>query len=198
MVPTETTRARFPGTRMLKPLLANVLLAFLLTMPGCGKNELPDAPSASFVRVGSPAPEIQGVDLDGKTFNLSDYRGKVVDLSFWASWCPPCRALFPHEKAIVEKYKDRPFVLIGVNGDQTREAGAAAALKFELPWRSFWNDESRPMPITNAYRLEGWPTSFIIDANGIVRDRLQGYDPEGVAAAIEKIVAETERPKSGR
>ena len=121
MVPTGTSTTRFSGTLitgtlMMRLCFANVLLAFLLTMPGCGKTDLPpDAPSASFVTIGAPAPEIRAIDLDGKMFSLSDYRGKVVDLSFWADWCPWCVKLFPHEKALVEKYKDRPFVLLGVS-----------------------------------------------------------------------------------
>ena len=190
MVPTETSRARFPGTRMMKPLLANVVLAFLLTMPGCGKNDMSDTPSAGFAMVGSPAPDIQGVDLDGKTFKLSDYRGKVVDLSFWAEWCHFCVVLMPHEKALVEKYKDRPFALVGVNGDQTRAEGAESALKHQLTWRSFWNGPDGG--IVTRYKVNGWPTSFLIDANGIIRDRVDGARPRDLEEAVEKLVAEAE------
>jgi thiol-disulfide isomerase/thioredoxin len=197
MVPTGTWKARFSGNRMLKPLLANVMLAFLLTMPGCGKNDLPPdgqtgASSFGTVKVGSPAPDIPGFDLDGKPIKLSDFRGKVVDLSFWAGWCGPCRGLFPHEKSLVEKYRDRPFVLVGVNGDASPEAGAEVSRQFKLPWRSFWDDPKlKPMPITSAYRLEYWPTSFIIDPNGILQARV-GNDPYALDAAIERAVVEAE------
>jgi thiol-disulfide isomerase/thioredoxin len=181
---------------MMKPLLANVVLALLMTMPGCGKTELPpEGPGASFVKVGAPAPEIIAVDLDGKTFNLSDYRGKVVDLSFWADWCGWCVKMFPDEKKMVEKYKDRPFVLLGVNGDPTQSAGAESALRHKLTWRSFWNG-GETGPITSRYRVQGWPTSFLIDANGIVRERVDGYQPHLVEAAIEKLVAEAEGGKA--
>ena len=199
MLPTGTSTGistRFSGTRMLKPLLANVLLAFLLTMPGCGKTDVPtDTRGASFVTIGAPAPEIAAVDLDGNTFSLSEFRGKVVDVSFWADWCPWCIKLFPHEKALVEKYKDRPFVLLGVNGDPDREVGAESALRHKLTWRSFWIGNADG-PITRRYRVEGWPTSFIIDANGIVRERIDGYDPHSAEAAIEKLVAEAEGQKT--
>jgi thiol-disulfide isomerase/thioredoxin len=190
MVPTGTWKTRFSGNRMLKPLLANVVLASLLTMPGCGKNDVPpDAPG------GYPAPEIQALDLDGKPFKLSDFRGKVVDLSFWASWCPPCRGLIPHERSLIEKYRDRPFVLIGVNGDDSPNDGAHASLKLDAPWRSFW--DGRSGPIAEKYAIEGWPTSFIIDANGIVRDKILGPDRDRIDRVIAKLVAEAES-KSGR
>ena len=63
------------------------------------------------------APDIEGDDFDGTRFKLSDYRGKVVAVSFWASWCKPCRELIPHERAIVERFQGRNFVLLGVNID---------------------------------------------------------------------------------
>jgi thiol-disulfide isomerase/thioredoxin len=56
--------------------------------------------------------------LDGEKLPLKGYRGKVVLLVFWASWCGPCMAVVPNEREIVEKLKDRPFALIGVNGDE--------------------------------------------------------------------------------
>jgi hypothetical protein len=73
---------------MLRPLFAS-LFAFLITMPGCGKNEPGSAPvdlKDGFARGADPAPEFEAVDLEGKPGKLSDFRGKVVALSFWAEW----------------------------------------------------------------------------------------------------------------
>lgn len=67
----------------------------------------------------------------------SDYRSKVVVLSFWATWCNPCMELVPHEKALVEKMKGRPLVLIGVNGDNDREKAKTVSAKEGVNWRSF-------------------------------------------------------------
>lgn len=61
------------------------------------------------IAVGKVAPDIQGEDTNGKPMSLSDYRGKVVVLVFWGTWCSPCMGLVPHEKALVERFRDRPF-----------------------------------------------------------------------------------------
>jgi thiol-disulfide isomerase/thioredoxin len=71
--------------------------------------------------IGRVAPDIEGEDIDGVKFRLSNYRGKVVMLTFWANWCVRCMAAVPHENELVEQYKHRPFELIGVNSDPDRE-----------------------------------------------------------------------------
>jgi hypothetical protein len=70
--------------------------------------------------VGRPAPEITGEDLDGKPMKLSDYRGKVVLLTFWGHWCGPCRSMYPHERSLVKRLEGQPFALLGVNSDTDR------------------------------------------------------------------------------
>jgi thiol-disulfide isomerase/thioredoxin len=69
------------------------------------------------LQVGMTVPEIEGEDLDGIPFKLSDYRGKVVMLDFWGHWCPPCRAMYGHEQELTQDLSDQPFVLLGVNSD---------------------------------------------------------------------------------
>ena len=72
------------------------------------------------VNVGNPVPEVEGTDLDGKKAKLSGLKGKVVVLDFWATWCGPCRAMIPHERELVEKYKDKPFAILSVSATPRR------------------------------------------------------------------------------
>ena len=77
--------------------------------------------------IGKPAPQIVGIDLDGQSMKLSDYRGKVVLLSFWATWCYPCMKLIPHERKLAERLADGAFAIVGVNGDKDVQAAREAA-----------------------------------------------------------------------
>jgi thiol-disulfide isomerase/thioredoxin len=158
------------------------LLAFLFTMPGCFRTNEPLPPSGP--RVGMTAPDIRGEDLDGTPFKLSDYRGKVVVVSFWASWCPPCRALIPHERAMVDRFKGRPFALIGVNADQEKRLALKAAIDEGVNWRSFWDGGDNA--IQKAFAIEAYPTVYVIDEQGVIR-----YKPaftQNMTRDIENVV----------
>ena len=71
--------------------------------------------------IGRVIPELEGEDMDGRKLKLSDYRGKVVAVVFWATWCGPCMGMVPHERELVKRLEGKPFVLLGVNGDDDRE-----------------------------------------------------------------------------
>jgi thiol-disulfide isomerase/thioredoxin len=122
--------------------------------------------------IGHPAPEIAGVDLDGKAMTLSEYRGKVVLLSFWASWCFPCMKLIPHEQELAKRLQDRPFAIVGVNSDYEEAALKDALAKYQMPWRSFRN-----RGISKAWDILGNPTLYLIDHAGVIRKRWIGSPP---------------------
>ncbi len=144
--------------------------------------------------VGKKAPDIEGEDLDGKKFKLSDYKGKVVSLVFWGSWCPPCRAMIPHERELVKKMQDRPFALIGVNSDKDKEALGQFREKEKITWRSFWNGAGGTGgPISQAYRVSAWPSIWVLDANGVIRYRhVRG---EAMERAVESLLKEQDKSK---
>jgi cytochrome c biogenesis protein CcmG/thiol:disulfide interchange protein DsbE len=127
------------------------------------------------------APDFTLVAVDGKKHSLSDYKGQVVLLDFWATWCGPCRMEIPHFKQLHEKYKDKGLAILGVSLDQQ---GAAAVKPFvekhQIPF---------PSLLANAevYQAYGKPTSipttFLIDRKGQVQKIYRGYQDLAVFEA---------------
>jgi peroxiredoxin len=121
------------------------------------------------VRLGGPAPEIRGKDLDGKNLKLSDHRGKVVVLEFGAHEFPSCQGAYPILRAVVEKNKKRPLMVLGVSGDPSASSAAKVREAEKLPGR-VWFDRGGPGgPIASRWDVELWPTWFVIDHKGVVR-----------------------------
>ena len=86
--------------------------------------------------IGMKAPDTVGVDLDGTPISLKDYRGKVVLVSFWATWCKPCMEAIPHERELLETFKDSDFAIFGINADQDIETAKAAVKEHGISWSS--------------------------------------------------------------
>jgi thiol-disulfide isomerase/thioredoxin len=141
-----------------------------------------------------PAPDIDGEDLDGACFRLSDYRGSVVLLDFWGFWCPHCRNMIPQERALVNRMRGRPFALIGVNSDRDPVKLRAELAAHQVNWRSFKNVRSDGGDsISKAWGVTGWPTLYLIDHNGVIRERWIGAPhPQVLETKIEELVREAE------
>jgi len=161
--------------------------SFLLELRESAKRDLFELQHLS---VGRIAPELAGKDLDGKPMKLSDYRGKVVLLSFWGTWCAPCMALVPKERSLVERLEGKPFVLLGINGDEDREQAKKAAERERMTWRSWW-DGSPPGPIAEAWNVKGWPTLYLLDREGIIRFKCVDYDEKGLMETLGLILGES-------
>ena len=138
--------------------------------------------------VGKVAPEIEGQDLDGQTLRLSDFRGKVVALAFWATWCGPCMYNVPKERDLVQRLEKKPFVLLGINGDADRGTAKSRAASEHITWRSWWDGENGP--IVQQWGVSSWPTHYVLDPQGVIRYK----NPQGdhFYQAIDRVVAEAE------
>ncbi len=117
--------------------------------------------------IGKVAPDIEGEDSDGKKFKLSDFRGKVVVLDFWALWCGPCMGLVPHEKTLVKRLEGKPFAMVGVDFDQTKEELKKGEQENGITWRSF--HDGRQGPIGDKWRISSIPAIYVLDAKGVIR-----------------------------
>lgn len=146
---------------------------------------------------GKPALKTVGVDLDGKKMRLSDYNGKVVLLSFWATWCAPCIEFIPHEREIAKRFEGKAFSIVGVNGDTNIEAARSAVKSYGMKWRSFRNKDGDSYRISEIWRVSAWPTLYLIDSQGKIRKRWRNVSPEELSDAIEQLVAEAsaQQPK---
>ena len=137
---------------------------------------------------GAVAQNIVGTDPEGVEFELADYRGNIVVLVFSGEWCGPCRAEYPYQKKLMETYKDERVVLLGVNSDRQLETIREAKASGAAPGYRTWWDGSTNGPISNAWDIWKWPSTFILDADGAVRfvDKRQDAMIEAVGELLEE------------
>ena len=123
-------------------------------------------------RAGFPAPDFTLTGIDGRPYRLADFRGKIVFLNLWATWCPPCREEMPSMETLHQRLRGRDFVMLAVSED---EAGVVAVRPFV--------DQARitfPVLIDQAgllsqrYGATGYPETFIIDRDGRVIQHIIG------------------------
>jgi thiol-disulfide isomerase/thioredoxin len=144
---------------------------------------------------GGPAPDLVGEDLDGRPLSLSGFRGRVVVLSFWGTWCPGCMEFVPEERALVERLKGRPFALVGVDSDSDREKTRQRVAKEGMTWPSFWGGEA----IAARWNVRAWPTLFVVDHRGIIRHKFIGPPDRGILdATLAPLLAEVEKSATAR
>ncbi|MBI5404497.1 MAG: TlpA family protein disulfide reductase [Ignavibacteriae bacterium] len=141
---------------------------------------------------GKPAPEFSGKTAGGETVSLSDFKGKVLVVDFWASWCRPCKEGFPFLIELYDQYSDKDFSVLGINLDEDVKNMTAFIKKLgkEVKFKNISDPDSK---IGNLYKVEGIPTTLIIDKNGVVKFITVGYDPgekEKFKSEIEALLKE--------
>lgn len=126
------------------------------------------------IQKGQLAPELELLDLEGNTVKLSDYKGKIVFVNFWATWCPPCQAEMPHMQKFYEDYASKDVAILGVNLTPTEKS------KNDI--YTFVDDEKLTFPIVLdeegdtmlAYRVVAYPTTYLLDARGVIQEKFVG------------------------
>lgn len=123
------------------------------------------------------APQAPGFTLqsvDGKTVSLSQFKGDVVMINFWASWCGPCRQEMPLLDDIYKQYKDMGFVLLGVNVEPDAQSADAWLKKTPVSYPILYDPKSQ---VSQLYQVQAMPTTVIVDRQGNVRFVHNGYLP---------------------
>jgi len=141
------------------------ILALLLSVPAVAGS------SAS-----GPAPQFTLDSRSGPKISLSQYKGQVVMLNFWASWCGPCRQEMPLLENIYKKYNKMGFTLIGVNvePDSKEAEGFLKGLQAPVSFPVIYDKDST---VSKAYDVQGMPSTVIIDRKGNIRVLHRGYKP---------------------
>ena len=172
--------------------LALALAAFVAG-PALAQTVLPDL-SHHLTRLPKPitAKNFTFKDLDGKTRSLSDYRGKVVLVNFWATWCPPCRREMPSLERLHQKLQGQPFVILAV--DQWESYDLVFAFTGQLdPQPTFPILFDSKSEASKQWDVKGLPASFIVDKRGRVIYRAMGgreFDHPEIEQLIRNLIKE--------
>lgn len=168
----------------MKRFLLLVIFGAVVALAACTKKEA--AKVEGPLQENSPAPAITVNSLDGKPLNLSDLKGKVVILNFWATWCPPCREEIPSMMKLNSAMAGKPFQMVAVSIDEGGQPAVASFFKtsgFSLP--AYIDPDNRAAKI---YGITGVPETFVIDKNGILLKRVIGpltWDSPEVLSYLE-------------
>ena len=136
---------------------------------------------------GGPPPALALKDLDGRPHRLADYKGQVVLINFWATWCAPCRDEMPSIQRLKEKLDGRPFVVLAVNLDEPESRIRKFLSEMRLDFVVLLDPERR---VAKAWEARILPASFIVGADGRVRYTLVGeinWDNEHMVARISEL-----------
>jgi thiol-disulfide isomerase/thioredoxin len=138
--------------------------------------------------VNSKAPDFSAKDLNGNQVKLSDLKGKVVVLDFWASWCVPCKKSMPHLIELYENNKADSLVVLGINVDTDREKinEFQSAINSVISFPLIFDKDSKIPPL---YNVEGMPTTVIINKEGVIKYKEVGYDSD-LKDKLDKTVKE--------
>jgi len=161
-------------------LIAAMTLSLAL-LPACKPAREAPAPmdgddgatSAGSASTAIPAPAFSLLDLDGKRVELAQFKGQVLVIDFWATWCPPCREAIPELIAMKKKYGPRGFDIVGISMDENPARVVPPFIEqYGINYPVVMADAQVPSDFGGIY---GLPTTFIVDRNGNIAQRYIGY-----------------------
>lgn len=165
---------------LLRPALG-LVIAFATILQPCSIFARPKVPPAE-------APDVHFQGPDAKNHNLSDLRGAVVVVDFWASWCPACRRSLPHLEALSKEYQNDNVVFIGIN-DENRETIEKFSRSNHL---TFFTIQDEDNEMAKAFEVQAIPNTFVIDKDGRISAAVEGFDgsEDELQAAIDNALGD--------
>jgi len=134
------------------------------------------------------APDFTITSFDGETITLSELRGQVVIINFWASWCPPCREEAAYLEATWRKYQNRGVIFIGIDYADTEKEALAYLEEFDI---TYFNGPDIGTRISHDYRMDGVPETYYLAKNGELRGvKIGPLAPPELDGKIEELLAE--------
>jgi len=158
---------------------AAALLLFFVLGAGCSQEAATDRPDPR------AAPDFTLTAVDGKAVQLSKYRGQVVLLDFWATWCPPCRAGIPHNMKLVERYGPKGFVVLGLSLDKNPEDVEEYLEREPVNFPMMILDDATRQAYGGIPTI---PYAVLIDRSGRIRQKKLGFSQE-IAENMEQFIA---------
>ena len=162
----------------MKWLLCAAVAALMVT--GC-------QPSAES---GPMAPDFSLRDLSDQTVSLSDFRGRVVLLDFWATWCPPCRMSIPELVKLQDKYRDDGLEILGISLDDPQNELGRYLKEFKEKYKINYRILLFNNKIMQDYfgmESPAIPTMFVIDRDGKIREKIVGFDPKALNRSLARL-----------
>ena len=144
------------------------------------------ASQAAMPKVGTVAPDFALKSSNGKNLKLSEHRGEVVMINFWATWCGPCRQEMPLLNRLHEQYRKAGFTLLGISVDDKPQAAQEMARQLGVGFPVLFDSEKQ---VSRRYDVDAMPTTLIIDRDGKVRYIHRGFRP-GYEAKYEAEIKE--------
>ena len=126
--------------------------------------------------------------LAGETVALSQFKGKVVFLNFWATWCGPCRAEMPSMETLYSSYREKGLEILAVNCAENRQEVSAFMQEYGFSYTALLDEDGK---VSTSYGIQAIPTSYLIDRDGMIVARIVGsinWDTPEIFAAIESLL----------
>ena len=146
-------------------LIMIIGIVFILPEPVCSSevNELITSLGITSLPEGKTAPDFTLENLNGKEVSLSDYRGRLVFLNFWATWCPPCRSEMPSMEKLYQKFRDEDFVILAVDLRESQNTVKDFARDYKLNFSILLDSTGK---IGDTYGVRAIPTTYLINPQG--------------------------------